>query len=455
MKGFGLPAASRQVNEEKAGEDHPDKKIQDLADLANGVLDLVIEELTFTPEKDDPEHMRILKAQIDASINEISASLNKHLFLSDKEALRKIIVDEIVGYGPITSLLEDDSITEVMVNGPKDIYYERDGKLQKTQAEFRNNHHVLHIIDKIVSPLGRRVDESSPMVDARLPDGSRVNVIIPPLAITGPTITIRKFSKDPFSLEDLIGFGSLNENMAKFLRAAVQVRANILVSGGTGSGKTTLLNVLSGFISNDERIVTIEDAAELQLRQEHLVSLESRPANIEGKGRITIRDLVVNSLRMRPNRIIVGEVRSKEAIDMLQAMNTGHDGSLTTIHANSPKDSLSRLETMVLMAGTDLPSRAIRNQIVSAIHLIIQVARFPDGSRKITNITEVSGEEEGNILLRDLFTFLPLGVGEDNRIEGSFRPTGAQPMLLDKMRRIAENLPASMFMEPDENVGLL
>jgi pilus assembly protein CpaF len=315
---------------------------------------------------------------------------------------------------------------------------------------FRDDEHVMHIIEKIVSPLGRRIDESSPMVDARLPDGSRVNAIIPPLALNGPTITIRKFSKEPFEIEDLINFGTLTKEMATFIEACVKARLNIFISGGTGSGKTTTLNVLSSFIPNDERIITIEDAAELQLWQDHVVSLESRPPNIEGKGAITIRDLVKNSLRMRPERIIIGEVRSGEALDMLQAMNTGHDGSLATGHSNSPRDMISRLETMVLMAGMDLPIKAIREQIAGALDLIIQQSRLKDGSRKITHITEVQGLEGDVIVLQDIFIFKQQGVDSDGKIIGKLIPTGVRPKFYDRLETSGIHIPAMIFMEEED-----
>lgn len=354
------------------------------------------------------------------------------------------ICDEILGYGPIEPYLKDDSVTEVMVNGPKKIYVERMGKLHLTGAQFHDNTHLMAVIDKIVTPIGRHVDEASPLVDARLPDGSRVNVVIPPLSLIGPCVTIRKFSKNLLSVENLISFGTLDENMAIFLRACVKARLNILVSGGTGSGKTTTLNVLSSFIPPDERVVTIEDAAELRLEQPHVVTLESRPANIEGKGAITIRDLVKNSLRMRPDRIIVGEVRGGEALDMLQAMNTGHDGSLTTAHANSPRDVLSRLETMVLMSGLDLPVRAIRDQISSALDLIIHQERISDGSRKITYITEVQKMEGDVIVLQDLFHFVNTGFDENGKALGHYEPTGLQPQFLPKFK--ARNVEYPKFM---------
>lgn len=366
---------------------------------------------------------------------------------------RKKVIDELIndltGFGPINPLLLDENVTEVMVNGPNQVYAEKKGKLELTPIQFRDDEHVLNIIEKICAPIGRRIDESSPMVDARLPDGSRVNAIIPPLSLIGPTITIRKFAKDPFTIENLIDFGTVTREMATFIEACVKAHLNIFVSGGTGSGKTTTLNVLSAFIPGDERIITIEDAAELQLWQDHVISLESRPPNIEGKGAITIRDLVRNSLRMRPDRIVIGEVRGGEALDMLQAMNTGHDGSLATGHSNSPRDMIARLETMVLLAGVDLPVKAIREQIAGAVDVIIQQSRLKDGSRKITHITEVQGLEGDVIVLQDIFEFKQEGVDENGKIIGRLAPTGVRPKFYERLEQSGIHIPPNVFMEGD------
>ncbi len=353
------------------------------------------------------------------------------------------VVDEVLGYGPIQRYLDDDSVTEVMVNGHETVYIERRGRIEKTRARFLSDDHLMRIIHKVVSPIGRRVDESSPMVDARLPDGSRVNVIIPPLAVHGPHMTIRKFSRKPFGPDDLVGFGTLNRRMCEFLQACIEGKLNIIISGGTGSGKTTTLNALSSFIDHEDRIVTIEDAAELQLQQPHVITLESRPPNLENKGEVTIRQLVRNSLRMRPDRIIVGEVRGGEALDMMQAMNTGHHGSLGTVHSNSPRDSLSRLETMILMAGTELPSRAIREQIASAIDLIVHQERFRDGVRRVTQISEVQRLEGETVVLQDLFEFEQHGLDADGNLVGRHTGTGLRPVFVTRLEAAGVRLPTT------------
>lgn len=370
----------------------------------------------------------------------------ENIVLSRPERARMFeqIAAEILGFGPLQPLLEDESITEIMVNGAKNIYVERKGKLFRVPLTFEDNAHVMRIIERIVAPLGRRVDESSPYVDARLPDGSRVNAVIPPISLVGPVLTIRKFSKTPITVEQMISFGSVTPEAVEFLEACVKARINIVISGGTGSGKTTLLNVLSGYIPADERIVTIENAAELQLRQDHVVTLESRPPNIEGRGEVTIRALVVNALRMRPDRIIVGEIRDEAAIDMLQAMNTGHDGSMTTAHSNSPRDTLARLETMVLMAGMDLPVRAIREQVSSALNMVVHQARMRDGTRKIVNITEVTGMEGDIITMTDLFVFEQTGL-ENGKVQGRLRPTGLRPKFIETIEASGIHLPPSIF----------
>jgi len=371
---------------------------------------------------------------------------DENIVLSRPERARLFeqIAAEILGFGPIQPLLEDESITEIMVNGAKNIYVERKGKIQRAPLTFESNEHVMRIIERIVAPLGRRIDESQPYVDARLPDGSRVNAVIPPISLVGPTLTIRKFSKTPITIEQMIGYGSVTKESVEFLEACVHARCNIVISGGTGSGKTTLLNVLSTFIPSDERILTIENAAELQLRQEHVVTLESRPANIEGRGQISIRDLVANALRMRPDRIIVGEIRDEAALDMLQAMNTGHDGSMTTAHSNSPRDTIARIEVMTLMAGMDLPVRAIREQISSAIDLVVHQARMRDGTRKVTYITEVSGMEGEVITMTDIFLFEQQGM-ENGKVIGRLRPTGLRPRFMDKIEASGIHLPPSIF----------
>lgn len=389
-----------------------------------------------------------LERQAREKISEIVAEVEKSGKLPrsiDPERIKKEVFDEALRLGPLEDLLADDSVNEIMVNGPHQVYVERGGRLQLTDLQFSDDASVLAIIERIVAPLGRRIDESQPYVDARLSDGSRVNAIIPPLSLSGPSITIRKFAKKKLTVEDFIRFGTWSANAAKFLDVCVKLRKNIVVAGGTGSGKTTLLNLLSSFIPPTERIVTVEDAAELKLEQPHVVRLEARPPNVEGKGAVTIRDLVKNCLRMRPDRIIVGECRGGEALDMLQAMNTGHDGSLTTVHANSPRDVVSRLETMVLMSGMELPSRAIREQIASAIDIIVHESRLADGSRKVMAITEVTGLEGQQIVMQDLFTFKQAGIDENGKILGEFKPTGAMPTFFDTLKYRGMNLDPGIF----------
>ncbi|CAM3582529.1 CpaF family protein [Aeromicrobium ponti] len=427
----------KTTNIEKKKSPAPKSEYQQMKDLA----------FKYILKERKEEDVEEIAGDLDSIISEILQENEGMKASLDLDKLKEELTNDLTGYGPINPLLLDEDVSEVMVNGPDQVYAERGGRLQLTDITFRDNDHIMAVLEKIVAPLGRRIDESSPMVDARLKDGSRVNAIIPPLALNGPTITIRKFSKDPFTIHDLIRFGTVTPEMAEFIEACVKAKLNIFVSGGTGSGKTTTLNVLSSFISNDDRIVTIEDAAELQLGQEHVVTLETRPPNIEGNGAITIRDLVRNSLRMRPDRIVIGEVRSGEALDMLQAMNTGHDGSLATGHANSPRDMLSRLETMVLMAGMELPIKAIRSQIAGALDLIIQQSRLKDGSRRITNITEVQGLEGDVIVLQDIFVFEQNGVGEDGKIIGKLVPTGVRPKFYERMEQEGIFLPPSIFQE--------
>jgi pilus assembly protein CpaF len=388
-----------------------------------------------------------VRRQIEELFGKIADEEGLALTRAERVRMLEQITDEILGLGPLEPLLRDETLTEVMVNGPQQVYIERDGKLELTNVTFQNDEHVMKIIQRIIAPIGRRVDESSPMVDARLADGSRVNAIIPPLSLVGPVITIRKFSATPYTVDDLVRFGTSTPEMFEFLEACVKARLNVFVSGGTGSGKTTMLNILSSFIPDDERIVTIEDAAELQLRQEHVVTLEARPSNIEGKGAVPIRELVRNALRMRPDRIVVGECRSAEALDMLQAMNTGHDGSMSTGHANTPRDMLSRLETMVLMAGMDLPLRAIREQISSAVDLIVHQNRLKDGTRKIVNITEVQGMEGDVIVMQDVFVFEQTGVSE-GRIQGRLKPTGIRPHFVERFETMGVHLAPNIFGTP-------
>lgn len=454
---------------EKLGRgDCPNVQVQIFAAISNDVADTAYQSIKKTVHRRlvaemSPQEQMVLSAvhqdaaQVEQVIgNYVEKVLEENPFavpVSERSKIVSDLKDEMLGLGPIEVLLKDPTVTEIMVNGPKKIFVERMGRLQLTDIQFHDDSHVMNIIERILSPIGRHIDESVPLVDARLEDGSRVNIIIPPLSLVGPCITIRKFATKALSVDNLITFGTLDRKMADFIKACIQARINILVSGGTGSGKTTTLNVLSSFIPENERIVTIEDAAELKLQQEHVVTLESRPANIEGNGEITIRDLVKNALRMRPDRIIVGEVRGGEALDMLQAMNTGHDGSLTTAHANNPRDALSRLETMVLMAGFEMPIRAIREQVSSAIELILQQSRLKDGSRKITYITEVQHMEGDVITTQDLFRFEQTGMDENGKLTGHFVSTGMQPGFMDKFQVNGVSLPDDFFMAEEEKRG--
>jgi pilus assembly protein CpaF len=411
-------------------------------DLKSRVQSRLISELD---PKLDLSNTGQVRKQVEEIFNSILDSEGIPMSRTERARLFEGISADIMGFGPLEELLSQDEVSEIMVNGPRQIYVELKGKLVKTDVTFQNDDHVLRIIDRIVAPLGRRVDESSPMVDARLPDGSRVNAVIRPLALNGPVLTIRKFRKEALTIADLVRFGSITSDMADFLDACVKARLNLVVSGGTGSGKTTTLNILSSFIPDDERIITVENAAELQLRQDHVVTLESRPPNVEGRGEVSIRDLVINCLRMRPERIVVGECRGGETLDMLQAMNTGHDGSMTTLHANSPRDAISRIETMCLMAGMDLPVRAIREQIASAVEVLVQQSRLKDGSRKITSITEVQGMEGDVVVMQDVFVFEQTGIDERGKIVGTLRPTGVRPKFVEKFESMNIYLPPNIF----------
>jgi len=409
-------------------------------ELKNRIHRRLVEEYEAAGARNEMAHDEIRQM-----VRSLLAQEAEPLTHDERVRLTNEIIDEVLGLGPIEPLVRDPLVTEVMVNHPKQVYIERFGKLEKTMIQFKDDRHVIRIIEKIVTPVGRRIDEAQPYVDARLPDGSRVNATIPPLALNGPCLTIRKFSRDPYTIDDLIRFGTLTPDLAEFLQACVQARLNILITGGSGTGKTTTLNVLSTFIPEDERIITIEDAAELQLKQEHWVRLETRPPNIEGKGQVTQRDLVRNALRMRPDRIIVGEVRGGEALDMLQAMNTGHEGSMTTAHANAPRDGLARVETMVLMAGMDLPSRAIREQMASALHLVVHISRFRDGTRKITRVAEITGMEGNTITMQDIFAYRQEGVDKQGTVTGHHAATGIRPRFFERFEVMGVTLRPEIF----------
>ncbi len=416
--------------------------IQELRRRVHGRLIDELGSMLYDSDMPEPELKKLVYTKLEQAVAEERVPLSA----ADKQRLIESIANDVLGYGPIEPLLNDESVTEIMVNGPSSVYVERAGKAGLAPVKFLDEDHLRRVIEKIVAQVGRRIDESSPLCDARLPDGSRVNAVIPPLAIGGPFLTIRKFSKDPLGIEDLIGFGTLTPAAARFLQACIIGKLNVIISGGTGSGKTTTLNVMSSFIPEGERVITIEDAKELQLRQDHVLCMESRPANVEGKGEVSIRDLVKNALRMRPDRIVVGECRGGEALDMLQAMNTGHDGSLTTTHANTPRDAMTRIETLVMMAGYDMPVRAIREQMASAVDLVIQIGRQRDGSRKISHITEVQGLEGDVIILQDIFLFdFAAGVGEDGKLLGTLQPTGVRPKFAEKLADHGIKLGAEVF----------
>ncbi len=388
-----------------------------------------------------------LRREIRVVVEHLCDTENPLLNRSERERLVEEVLDEAFGFGPLELLLKEEGVADIMINGPKNVFLEKNGRIIKSDVTFRDNDHLLQILDRIVSRVGRRVDETSPMVDARLPDGSRLNAIIPPLALDGPSLTIRRFGSNPLTLEDLLKFGAFTPEMVMFLEGAMKARLNIIISGGTGSGKTTLLNTLSSFISNDNRIITIEDAAEIQLQQEHVLRLETRPPNIEGKGKVSTTDLVRNALRMRPDRIIIGECRGGEALDMLQAMNTGHDGSMTTVHANNPRDAISRIETLVNMSGCDLPLSSVRKQIASAVHLIIQASRLQGGPRKVTYITEIVGMEGETIVMQDIFKFVQDGIGENGKAHGHFESTGVRPKCIEHLEAGGVRLPNGLFAQ--------
>jgi pilus assembly protein CpaF len=433
---------SRQGNVSQGPDRNANKSFEELKRLIHSKL---VDKLDLSRVSDLAGDT--LRREIRLVVERLCDTENPLLNRMERERLIDEVLDETFGFGPLEMLLKDPTISDILVNGPHKIYVERRGKLEKTDVKFRDNDHLLQIIDRIVSKVGRRVDETSPMVDARLPDGSRVNAIIPPLALDGPSMSIRRFGANPLKLEDLLNFKAFTPEVAMLMEACIKARLNIVISGGTGSGKTTLLNTLSSFIPHDERIVTIEDAAELQLQQDHVVRLETRPPNIEGKGAVTTRDLVRNALRMRPERIIIGECRGGEALDMLQAMNTGHSGSMTTLHANSPRDAQARLETMIMMAGMELPVKAMRQQISSAVDVIIQANRLQGGPRKLTSVTEVMNMEQDTIIMQDIFRFKQLGIDQNGRAFGQFEATGVRPSFVQRLEAAGIKLPSNLFME--------
>jgi pilus assembly protein CpaF len=440
---LGKVTGEKEAQPAPAMTDKPVASVDSYQELKSRIHRRLIERLDLSNV--DAIGRNQLRNEIGIILADIINKENVPLSQQERERLIIDVQHETFGLGPLEPLLADPDISDILVNNSRKVYVERFGKLNKVDVVFRDDNHLMQIIDRIVSKVGRRIDESSPMVDARLPDGSRVNAIIPPLALDGPALSIRRFGVDPLKMNDILANDSLTENMAMILRGSVKARLNILISGGTGTGKTTMLNILSEYIPNDERIVTIEDSAELQMKQEHVVRLETRPPNIEGAGAVTQRDLVRNSLRMRPDRIIVGEVRGGEALDMLQAMNTGHDGSLSTIHANSTRDAMSRLETMVLMAGMDLPDRAIREQVASALDIVLQLSRMSDGTRKVVKLSEITGMEGNVIVMQDIFVFEKQGIAEDGKVIGTFRPTGVRPKFAEKLRVSGIDLPMSLF----------
>ncbi|HYA00664.1 MAG TPA: ATPase, T2SS/T4P/T4SS family [Candidatus Binatia bacterium] len=442
------PRAASLLNRTAGSRVHPRQQGGAYSQLRSRVHQRLVEELAGNTDSAPPD---VVEQKIAELVSEVIVEQSLTLSRQDRQRVIEILIHDVLGLGPLEELLANPELTEIMVNGPEQVYVEERGKLVRSPVVFESTEQLMQVIDRIVSTVGRRVDESSPMVDARLKDGSRVNVIIPPLSLVGPVVTIRKFAKEALTSDDLLRFGSVTAGMVTFLRSCVRARLNMVVSGGTGSGKTTTLNILSSFIPEDERIVTIEDAAELQLRQEHVVTLETRPANVEGRGRVTIRELVINALRMRPDRIVVGECRGGEALDMLQAMNTGHDGSLTTLHANNPRDCISRLETMVLMAGAELPSRAIREQIGSAINVIVHQSRLRDGTRKVVSITEVLGAEGGEVCQQEIFTFRQRGIDPDTgQVIGEMTPTGIIPRAMETLRAQGELVAEELFQPTTE-----